>query len=423
MPPGLGLSRLCRTRLPLVGEPVARRRCPGQSLAGEPVARRQRTALLAVLAAAMLLTVLLGAASPVSASEAWPLGAIGLPTAAGGSSHSGSGADGGGAGGVTGGGSHSGSGSSDASAVRIAIIDTGISAHAIDPARIAPGLNLVAPDSGTDDRIGHGTALAGILVGLKDQQTGILPGAALVPLVCVTLDAQDKPVNGGPDKLAQAVRTAIDRFHCPVILIGSGTTESPAALGDAIAYAESKGAVVVAPAGNENESSPSARFYPACYETVLGVAALRADGGIATFSQRQAVALAAPGADLLVATIRGRTVKAYGTSYAAAYVAGAAARLLTEYPGLSPAQVRTALLTSAQDIGAPGHDAESGAGRLNIQTALTAARPIAAANRQADNERLHRIALSVGLALAAFLAFLAGIIWHLRHLRRRQKRA
>ncbi len=347
--------------------------------------------MLISLSAGLALGLSLGLAvipaDSVHAETAWPASAIGLPA---------------------------GTATAKGSPVRIAVIDTGISTNAIAAERIAPGQNYVATGSGTEDQIGHGTALAGILVGLKGEQTGIVPNATLVPLVCITADAQGKTLNGGPDKLARAVRDAVDKYRCTVILIGSGTIDQSEALKTAIAHAESKGASVIAPVGNENETHPEAIFYPASYETVLGVAAMREDGGIATFSQRSTPAdLSAPGTGLLVATIRGKTVKAYGTSYAAAFVAGAAARLRSHSPSLTPAQVRSALIDSARDVGAPGRDRESGYGALDIEAALAAARPIAAANQQAaDAQRGKQLALA-GLGLAGLLAA-AAVVWKIR---------
>ena len=43
--------------------------------------------------------------------------------------------------------------------IRIAVIDTGISTTAVDPARIAPGNNYIRPQDGTEDKLGHGTAV------------------------------------------------------------------------------------------------------------------------------------------------------------------------------------------------------------------------------------------------------------------------
>lgn len=60
----------------------------------------------------------------------------------------------------------------------------------------------------------------------------------------------------------------------------------------------------------------------------------------------------------------------YGTSAAAPHAAAIAALIKSAEPGLTPAQVRTALINSAIDIEAPGVDRDTGAGIIMPQEAL-----------------------------------------------------
>ena len=46
--------------------------------------------------------------------------------------------------------------------VRVAFIDSGVSVKHLDASRVAAGENLIFPARDTDDRVGHGTATAGI---------------------------------------------------------------------------------------------------------------------------------------------------------------------------------------------------------------------------------------------------------------------
>jgi hypothetical protein len=62
----------------------------------------------------------------------------------------------------------------------------------------------------------------------------------------------------------------------------------------------------------------------------------------------------------------------FGTSAAAPHVAAVAALLLSKNPFLTPAQVKSALMTAAVDIGAPGFDTVAGAGRLDALAATIA---------------------------------------------------
>ena len=307
---------------------------------------------------------------------------------------------------------------------RIALIDTGISGPAIDPVHLDEGYNYLEQSRDTDDRVGHGTALAGILLGLPAKnQPGIAPDAVLVPLVYYSQDAAGKVLDGGSDLLAQAIRDAVKVYQCQIILIGAGTIGDSEDLQSAIAYAEKQGVVVVAAVGNENEDHPEVEFFPAAYETVLGVAALRADEGIATFSQRnKSVTLSAPGTDLKVATVRGRTVRAFGTSYAAAYVAGGVALLKAEYPSLTPGQVRSVLLATARDIGTQGYDVDSGYGVLQINKALSKARALDEINRAQATGRLRWIVILTTIILALLLAAGVGIWIHLTRKKARGER-
>src|SRR5262249_40500533 len=75
-----------------------------------------------------------------------------------------------------------------------------------------------------------------------------------------------------------------------------------------------------------------------------------------------------------------------GTSAAAPHVAAVAALLLSKNPFLTPAQVKTALMTTAVDIGAPGFDTVAGAGRLD---ALAATNAVVAAPQCLSDRQCH----------------------------------
>lgn len=126
---------------------------------------------------------------------------------------------------------HNASGGANGSGVRIAIIDTGISTNAISSERIVEGKNYITNSKDTDDKIGHGTAMAGILVGMATKDlAGVVPEATLVPLIYYSKDDSGNDVNGGITMVAKAIRDAVDIYKCQVILISSGTLENSSEL-------------------------------------------------------------------------------------------------------------------------------------------------------------------------------------------------
>ncbi len=256
--------------------------------------------------------------------------------------------------------------------LRIAFLDSGISLKHLDGTQVAEGENLVFPERGTDDRVGHGTATAGIVLGSAELGlAGVCPEAVAVPLVCYDTYPSGVSVPGGAETLAAAIYAAVDRYGCRVINISMGTTENSDALRAAVEYAEAKNAVVVSAVGNDNRTEPESVFYPASYATVIGVGA--ADGErAADFSQRHGVDVVAPGVLLETVTNRNaaETQRRSGTSFACAYVSGLCAALLLRQPELTAAEVREALFAGAQDIAAPGFDADTGWGLVSLPDAV-----------------------------------------------------
>jgi subtilisin family serine protease len=290
--------------------------------------------------------------------------------------------------------------------VRVAVIDSGIDGgHPEFAGRIAAARSFVG-GSPLVDRQGHGTVVAGEIAAALDNGRGIagagIPVELLVakvvgPTGTISLEAEARAIRWAVDNGARVINLSLGGPRDPT----DPSQDSYSRLEHAaVAYAVRRGAVVVAASGNCSRARCPEQYasWPAALPHVIGVAALRPDGAVPMFSNRDrlAVDLAAPGTDILstfprdmsspVCAEPGYTSCAgdvtarnpRGTSFSAPLVSAAAAVLLGERSLLGLArphasQVRTVLERSATDIAARGRDRATGFGRLDVTAALGAA--------------------------------------------------
>ena len=256
--------------------------------------------------------------------------------------------------------------------VRIAILDSGISTAAIDPESLEGGLNRIKPLSDTEDTIGHGTAVASIIVGSESAGVeGICPQAVLIPLVYCAADYLGRTENADAVMVGEMIREAVDTFHCDIINISSATTTDDSSLREAVEYALEQGAIVITCVGNANLTVPDDIYYPGAYDGVICVGSVNAEGQVSDFSQRgDDIDFVAPGEELPAATMEGEQTSVTGTSFAAAYVTGMVAEILMKQPDLreNPEDTRAIVMEllkqRAEDIGEQGWNEASGWGVL-----------------------------------------------------------
>ena len=249
----------------------------------------------------------------------------------------------------------------------------------------------------------EGTSAASIIAGHGDnvgQASGIIgvAPAARILSIRVVLDATD-PLNANPadvgrlpTTIAAGIRYAarhgaqvIDLPLDPASLASDGAATgglSAAAGGSAaeraaVNYALGKGAVLVAPAGDNGEDGNEPTF-PASYPGVIALGAVDRHFVRAPFSIRQSyVALTAPGVNLITASPPSGYRNMSTTDAASAIVAGVAALIRSRYPALTGSQVRQALLAGAArppSATTPG----DGAGTVDALKAIEAAALVAA---------------------------------------------
>ncbi|WP_328402615.1 type VII secretion-associated serine protease mycosin [Streptomyces sp. NBC_00390] len=271
--------------------------------------------------------------------------------------------------------------------ITVAVLDTGVDDQHPDLAgSVLPGKDLVGFGAERGDRAWahHGTAMAGIIAahghgfGNESGVMGIAPEAKILP-VRVILEGGDKSRDRARKTrgtaLAQGIRWAADHGADVINLsLGDDSKSAHPDAGEdaAVQYALSRGAVVVASAGNGGEKGDHVS-YPAAYPGVIAVTAVDRFGTHAAFSTRRWYAtVSAPGVDIVIAHPDRRYYQGWGTSAAAAFVSGAVALVRSAHPDLSPAQIKKLLSDTARNSPTGGRDDSRGHGLVDPAAALAA---------------------------------------------------
>jgi serine protease len=293
-------------------------------------------------------------------------------------------------------------------AVRVAVIDSGVDGtHPELKGRIAAARSFVAGSALVDTQ-GHGTFVAGLIAAQTNDGVGIAglapPAELLVAKVVgpersIPVEAEAKAIRWAVASGARVINMSLGGLRDP----SDPSRDTYSRLeADAVAYAVSKGVLVVAAVGNSDQSPAQPWPYaswPAALPHVLGVSALSRKGGSPEFSNRdrQFNDIAAPGQGIFSLFPLALTAprpecleqgysscgpeeyrSAEGTSFAAPQVSAAAAVLFATMPTLSGDQVLALLEQSAVDavpangcgLCLPGRDRFTGAGRLDQTGAL-----------------------------------------------------
>jgi subtilisin family serine protease len=282
------------------------------------------------------------------------------------------------------------------SGVDIAIIDSGLDTGfgTTNPdfaGKIADGINLLVDASPGDisDPYGHGTHVAGIAAAAANNGVGVAgvaPGARLI--IVKALNALG---TGSESIVAQGIRWAVDS-GAEIVSMSLGDSAPRGAqadpLGEAVAYAQSHGVLVVAAAGNDGAAQA---WWPAAYPGVVAVGAtdqLDRRASFSSFATRadgsSVVVLSAPGTYIL-SWYRPSGSLAYlsGTSMAAPIVAGAAAVVWSANPSWDATQVVERLTSTALDLQPAGRDTATGFGRLRLDVAM--GQPVTPDDYEPDN--------------------------------------
>ncbi|MDQ4132696.1 MAG: Ig-like domain-containing protein, partial [Actinomycetota bacterium] len=248
-------------------------------------------------------------------------------------------------------------------AAQIAVLDTGVAAIDDLSVRVGAGWSAFSGSDPASDPNGHGTWLASIAAAATDNGAGIAgvgyAGVSVLPVQVLGADG-----TGDDGDIIAGLIWAADN-GADVILMGFSNPGFSQSLQDAVDYAWSKGAVLVAATGNEGSSNPT---YPAGDAKVVGVSATDQNDALWSGSNHGTdTFIAAPGVGILADTRDGGTATVTGTSASSAVVAGAAALLRANDPGASNGTIVGRLGRTADPAGTAD---ETGNGRVNLGRAI-----------------------------------------------------
>lgn len=215
------------------------------------------------------------------------------------------------------------------------------------------GWDFQRQDNDPMDEYGHGTFCAGIISAVGNNGKGISG-------VCWNCKIMPIKTLLTSSKLAEAIVYAADN-GADVISMSWGGYSYSQLQKDALDYAYNRNVVLIASAGNDNNSR---RHYPSGYDNVISVAATDSNDKKAVFSNYGPwIDVAAPGVDIL--SLRAKNTDMYGdathifgkyyyvasgTSMASPYISGIAALLLSHNDSLTPDMIKTIILNSADEL-------------------------------------------------------------------------
>jgi subtilisin family serine protease len=250
--------------------------------------------------------------------------------------------------------------------VTVAVLDTGLdTTHPALASRIAPGgYDYISHTSVISDVVGgpasgHGTFVAGLIA-------QVAPGATILPFRVL-----DTTGMGTVGNVASAIEDAADR-RVRVINMSMGMAVFSPTLQEAILYAQTRGTVIVASAGNLDTT---AEQYPAALDGVMAVAGTDQLDHHASFSNYGSwIGVSAPAVDLY-STYPGGYAEGSGTSFAAPLVSGELALLLAAQPALPGDAAEESIAAGSVPIDAinPGYAGLLGEGRIDALRALNVA--------------------------------------------------
>ena len=250
--------------------------------------------------------------------------------------------------------------------VTICIVDTGIDLDHPDFAgRIADTHDFTT--EGVRDLHGHGTHCAGIAAGAGTASNGKYRGVAPEATILVAKVLASNGSGATSDVMAGVEWAVQHGAHVISLSLGSdGACDGSDALSQTCDAAMQQGHVVCVAAGNAGPGAGTVGS-PGCAHDAITIGATDATDAIASFSSRGPTAdgrtkpdICFPGVRITSARAKGTSMghvvddnytSASGTSMATPHASGTCALLRQAHPAATPAQIKTALMHSAKNIG------------------------------------------------------------------------
>jgi subtilisin family serine protease len=265
----------------------------------------------------------------------------------------------------------------------IAVVDTGVDYNHVDLADNIWTNPDEIPDNGKDDdnngfvddtrgwdfhdkdnrpmdTHGHGTHCSGIISSVTNNDIGVAGIASNCKIM---------PVRIGNEiiwvwNVLAGIEYASDN-GADIISMSFGANAGLDSLKDILDNAYYQGSVLVAAAGNDDNSL---ELYPAAYDNVIAVAATDQDDKKAFFSNHGLwIDVAAPGYEIL-STLPGNLYEKHsGTSMACPVISGVVGLLLSNNPDLSQKEIKTIISNAVDEVNTLKY---IGLGRINAHKTL-----------------------------------------------------
>lgn len=252
--------------------------------------------------------------------------------------------------------------------VKIAVLDTGVADHLVFKNPIQR-INLVDLPSDPSSLNGHGTSVASLIFSSDPRAPGVAPGATPLSIRIANDDGVSNTF-----LMAQGIMAAVNG-GADFINISMGSYGDSVVMREAVAYAASKEAIIVAPVGNTGVEGV---LFPAAYPSVIPVGGVDAKNNHLSFSTTGSqVALSAPGYNITAAYPNDMATSVTGTSFSAPIVTGSfgAAKSNTGKVTLSNSSAVTAVTSKLNDVGSQGFDTSTGAGVPDMWRVINGSTP------------------------------------------------